>query len=279
MEEPTSATPEEDHSKTNKKLRRLKSWKKYAFEFVLLSTAVFMGFLAENFREELTEKQKVASLTKSFYLELLSDSTSLTSSLKDRLKKDTALYFLKNYVLDSSLENISSTYIKNYIIGVHSGPRFQPADVALEQLKGYGAISYFKSMELQELTGNLSISIELIRQRNDLEIDFAKSYLIPFIITYNDQTFFARISSDHGIPFSELTNQEILVQLDKGNSKVPFLINTPSTFPRKDIYNMIWQYRNILQSSNAVYLRYRNHNRRLQELLRKGYPEIDEKGE
>jgi len=230
-----------------------------------------MGFFVENFREELSDKQAATELAKKFYVELLNDSISLQNILEKRYQKDTALYHLKNYVLDSSLENVSNSYIRNYIIGIHTGWRFQPTVVILDKLKNSGSLQYFKSKKVQELTGDLSASIELIKQRHDFELEFAKDYLIPFIVTHNDQAFFARVSNSIPLPFRELSNGQIIKKVDSGNVTVAYEINNLSTFKRQDVYNMLWQYRNVLMSSNYLYVEYQEQNHTLLKLLRKEY--------
>ncbi|MFN9862267.1 MAG: hypothetical protein ACK55U_02550 [Bacteroidota bacterium] len=35
-----------------------KNWRKYTFEFLLLFLAVFLGFVADNIREEYSERQQ-----------------------------------------------------------------------------------------------------------------------------------------------------------------------------------------------------------------------------
>jgi len=264
---------EQEHSEiADKRASRLpKSWRVYLFEFVLLTMAVFLGFLVDNFREELAEKQQAEELAQSYYGELLADSISLQQTLEARYRKDTALYHLKNYVLDSSLEKASMSYVRNYVLGVQTTDRFQPTDVILEQLKNSGSLRYFKSKKLQQLTGNLSTTISVIRQRNTLEIEFALIFLIPFVIASNDQEFFGRVPQNKSLPFRELSNREIIELIDSDSINISYHINNPTNFKRKDVYNMLWQYRNILAGTTYAYTNYTRLNKELLEALRKEY--------
>jgi len=264
-----NAEPEEPVVERKKPVA--KSWRTYAFEFSLLFTAVFLGFLADNLREVQAEKQQAEELAHSYYRELREDSVTLQTVLASRFRKDTALFRLKNYVLDSNLERVSREYIRNYIIGIHTASRFQPTDVILEQLKNSGSLRYFKSSELQQLTGNLSTSIALVRQRNDFELEFALNYLIPFVVEHNDQTFFGRVNPKEQIPFSEPDQGVLLKILEEDPESVTYRINNLSSFKRQDVYNMLWQYRNLLFTTTRIYSRHAALNAQLLAALRKEY--------
>lgn len=70
---------------TNRK-SRLKRWRKYFFEFILIFLAVFLGFLADNIREEYFERQQAVQLARSFYEELKNDSIAATLRVERRIK-------------------------------------------------------------------------------------------------------------------------------------------------------------------------------------------------
>src|SRR5882757_8112523 len=90
---------------------KIKNWRGYLFEFILLFLAVFLGFLAENFRQKIGEREQAEELAHNFYDELLADSTAIRWYIDARFTKDTALIALKNYVLDSNLEKVSKTFV------------------------------------------------------------------------------------------------------------------------------------------------------------------------
>lgn len=248
-----------------RKLRLSKSWKTYLFEFVTLTFAVFMGFVAENLREEMAEKRQTVELAQNLYDELLADSIEVDRILTGRDRMIDALLELKDYVRDSSLTNVSKGFIKNYFSGIHYGSRFQPTDVVLEQLKNSGSLRYFKSKELQQLTRDLGGSISRVRERVHIELEYGYDFIIPFAVKHIDWEYVVGISNDKPIPLSELFT------LIDNDTSLRFEINNVTEFKRKDVINMILVFRNLNKAGYSACRRYRELNHKLLAELRKEY--------
>src|SRR5690242_12039142 len=60
------------HEPTHKK-----KWTEYLLEFFMLFLAIFLGFLAENFREHVAEKNRAKNLTSALIRDLGKDTTEL----------------------------------------------------------------------------------------------------------------------------------------------------------------------------------------------------------
>lgn len=247
----------------NKKLVLSKSWQKYLLEFFVIAIAVFMGSLAENFREVQAEKRLTAELAQQFYDELLADSVEVQYNIEARLHMDTALHALVNYVRDSSLSNIGPSFIKNLYGGVLYSHRFQPTDVILQQLKSSGTLHHFNSRELQELTRNIGSVIDQVNARTAVELEFGQNYVIPFNIRHLDQECIVRLG------FGALSLEEIYAKID--SEKVVFQINNLEGFKRTDVINMILVYRNLVVSGASRYRAYKRLNEKLLAQLRKEY--------
>lgn len=85
-----------------------KKWREYFLEFFMLFAAVSLGFLAENYREELNEKESAQELLDSFIHDVQANAVFLDSLLAMNhnaiLKNDSALLYLmesKEIELDS----------------------------------------------------------------------------------------------------------------------------------------------------------------------------------
>jgi hypothetical protein len=244
-----------------------KSWRGYLFEFILLFMAVFLGFLAENYRENISEKQQAEELAHNFYDELLADSVAIQWYINARYKKDSALIALKNYALDSSLEKVSRSYVRNYYVGLFWNSQFEPTDVLLEQLKNSGSLSYFKSKELQRLTGNLSECIARMRKADASDADFVQNQILPFHIEHGDQKFYDKITHDGALTYGNFTY--ILL---KDSARIDYQINDLAGFSRKKFNNMVGLYRFRLKvSTSHHYLNYEDINKQLLAELRKEY--------
>jgi len=248
-------------------IHQIKSWRGYLFEFILLFLAVFLGFVAENFRQTINEREQAEELAHNFYDELLEDSTAIRWYIDARFMKDTALIKLKNYVLDSGLERVSKGFVKNYYTGLFLNSRFEPTDVRLEQLKNSGSLVYFKSQELQRLTGSLSECIARMRQFDTYDAEYLQDQIFPFHIEHGDQAFVDRITKDGEINFGDM-----LGILSTNTVKIDYHINNLPNFSRRKFNNVIGLYRSRLKMVTFHhYLRYEDINKRLLALLRKEY--------
>ena len=76
-----------------------KKWGEYLLEFLMLFLAVFLGFLAENQREHMVEKNRAKEYAKNFLIDLKNDTTELNNTI----------FFEKNtrLMIDSLVQCIS----------------------------------------------------------------------------------------------------------------------------------------------------------------------------
>ncbi len=246
-----------------------KNWKPYFWEFLMLFLAVFCGFLAEYQLEHKIERDRAKELAASFYNELRNDSAVLKNIQNFRLRKYTALKYLQSYFQDSSLTNCSNTFTIELLYGYYtfSPSFFEPGDAILEQLKNSGSLRYFKSRELQKLTGDLSVAIANLRKRNAFEEVFYRDYIWPFLVQYNDTKWYESIvnrSNEFFVTF--------LKEYEKTGGDVQFHFDKPEIFDRKKATNTTSIYKIILKGTgDSQYRIYSSLNSKLQEALRKEY--------
>jgi hypothetical protein len=225
----------------------LEGVKKYLFEFVLLFFAVFLGFLADNYREQYSERQQAIELAKSFYEELKNDSVAVATKVEGRIKKEKAIEYMVAFFKDSSLTRSSKKLSINFLWAttVRTPIIFTPRTVVLEQLKSSGAIRYFKSKELQKLVGDLSVAIDYIIERQKLEASVYYEYIEPIMIKHMDYDFQYKLFSD-GI-FDRLD------QFEKTNEYIPFHLSKPETINRNDMVNILGYYHtNNIKSTRLI---------------------------
>ena len=246
-----------------------KPWKEYLLEGLMIFIAVTMGFFAESLREHITERNSAAELAGSFYAELKRDSVSVQTVQERRLKRDSSLSYLRKYFRDSSITNCSKKFTVNFIYGleVFSPYVFEPKDGILNQLKNSGSLRYFKNIELQRLTGDLSGAITNIRTRNEYESNYLDLHLLPFLIKHNDMDFFDKVGSRYNL-YLFTTAQ----QYEKSKDVVPFHFNKPGDFDKTESINMLGSYQMICYGSSVrQYADYQKLNAQLLQALRKEY--------
>ncbi|MBD0332171.1 MAG: hypothetical protein ICV66_05910 [Chitinophagaceae bacterium] len=116
-----------------------KQFKHYLFEFLMLFLAVFLGFLAENFREHQVEKERGKQYIESFYEDLKRDTARIYSS--SIRFDDTKINTLENLnaCYDTVSKNMQATPCLLDIIKVSAINRpFKWTDRTLNQLANAG---------------------------------------------------------------------------------------------------------------------------------------------
>lgn len=225
----------------------LQNWKKYLFEFLLIFLAVFLGFLADNLREEYSEQQQANELARSFYEELLHDSVVVAEKVKGRIKKEQAIEYMIAFFRDSSLTTSNKALAINFewATTVRTPTLFTPRTVVLEQLKGSGALRYFKSKELQNLVGDLSVAIDYIMSRQATEAQVYHQYIEPIVVNHMDFEFQKQLFST-GI-FDRLALYEI------SDEYIPFTLSQPEKVNRQAYINLLGYYHtNTIKSTRLI---------------------------
>lgn len=245
----------------------LKDGKKYAFEFIMIFFAVFLGFLAENARENYADTQHANELAISFYQELYNDSLTVASKVEGRLKKEQAILYMVDFFRDSSLTSSSKSLSLNFVwaITARTPIIFTPRTVVLEQIRSSGALRYFKNNKLQTLIGDLSVAIDYIKARQDYENNIFQTYMEPLMAKHMDYAFQFKLF-ERGI-FDRLAEYE------QSNEYIPFHLSQTDKVDRVSIMNALSYYHtNGLKSTRLIpFKQYIEANAALLAELRKEF--------
>ena len=253
------------HSHTSRK-----RWSHYFWEFLMLFLAVFCGFLAEYQLEHKIEKDRARELAVSFYEELKDDSTEMQRVMQNRLRKDSAIMYLYDYFQDSNIKILPKIFGYNYAMAfmVNSPIIFEPRGAILEQLKSSGSLRYFKSQELQKLTGAISVAIAHLKARHEVEADFSRDRVSHIFDRHNDHQWLKRIRGN---------GEEKLVRNLENyykNDSLNFLfhLGNPEQFNKNETMNMLQMLLLTIQTTRInQYERYEEKNHMLLRELRKQY--------
>jgi len=147
LEEGTGSENEKDLS--NKEVintPKKKNWKSYFKEFLMLFLAVFCGFLAENYRGNMVEKQQEKQFVQSYIEDLKSDTASIRIALDFRK--------MKMVQMDSLMLMINTQTIKGHENGFYYFGRnlvrsvwFQSNDKTITQLKNSGSLRLIRNVQ------------------------------------------------------------------------------------------------------------------------------------
>ena len=246
-----------------------KRWTHYLWEFLMLFLAVFCGFLAEYQLEHKIEKDRASELAKSFYDELKGDSSEIQRIIKVRLRKDSAIMYLYDYFQDSSMKNFPKAFSINYAYAfmVNSPIIFEPRGSILEQLKNSGSLRYFKSKELQKLTGELLVAIANLKARQEAEQDYIKDPVEIFMNKHNDHQWLKKLRGD-----GEKLLRENLKEYEQDSVEYSYHLNNTEQLNKNELLNMLQTFLLMIQTTRInQYQVYVKTNHMLLDELRKQY--------
>lgn len=250
-----------------------RNWTSYLKEFLMLFLAVFAGFMAENYRDKLTEEAWAKDLAINLYEELKADSAIVVIKTENRIKQEKALQELMLYFEDSSLTDVSKRFAVNFSYGIsfRTPSLFEPRTVILDQLKNSGSLRYFKNRELQKLIGDLSVAIYNINDRQRLETDVRKEYINPLMVLHYDYDFHRMLIKD------SVTNVTAVARYEASDEIIPFEFKSLEKFDKQGTINALGIYgMNALSSTRSVHFQaYKELNSELLKLLRKEYNIVD----
>jgi len=232
----------------------------------MLFLAVFCGFLAENLREHYVENERAEELAKNLYNEIKTDSINIQQKIAIRkIKENECAYFI-SYVKDSSLITLSDRFYPAFSWAfIVQQFLFEPNDGILNQLRNSGELRYFKSPELQEAVGKLSVAIANIRNRHEREYSYMEVYIRPFSLKYFDFNWYEVLVQQGNSDLYTVLNQKV-------NASVKGKIPNLDKFNRKEAENLAYYYLLILRGTRITpYTEYTTINHELLKILRKEY--------
>src|SRR5579875_1717526 len=128
-----------------------KKWNEYLLEFLMLFLAVFLGFLAENFREAQVEKERGKKYIESFYEDPKADTSRMSFYTDFDDEKLIPLGNLNN-CYDTVLKNKAATSCLLDLIKISAVNRpFKITDRTLNQLSNAGGFRLLKDADADSI--------------------------------------------------------------------------------------------------------------------------------
>jgi len=137
---------------------------KYAFEFVILFLAVFMGFIAENYRENLADEARETNYIKNMVRDLKGDK-KIISQLIEKNKK--MIIAIDTFV---KIRNLNFTHIKNtdlfydlfLEINMWSVGIYTPNEITISQIKATGGFNIVRP-KISDLISEFDIKTQHLK--------------------------------------------------------------------------------------------------------------------
>jgi hypothetical protein len=193
---------------------KAKPWKEYLIEGLMIFIAVMMGFIAENIREDITNREHVHQLTAQLVRDLKVDIAELDTIHNFQaliLKKNDTLFTL----LQQPLAKADTKKIQRLIENSHSMYPFHPSLGAIAAIKNEMHLKQLANAEMISYIARYEGHIELIKTVQDISLQYQRLYLDPFLRTHFKPANMAAAFNHSPIPDAQMRNlkQEDLTQL------------------------------------------------------------------
>ena len=231
----------------------------YLFEFLMLFIAVFCGFVAENWREHITERKHADAYAQQLIQEIGPDTTKINIALRYMNGKeksvDSLLYYLKLNV-PLRWKNIYFTVAD---LDVYKLPDFHKA--AFDQIKNSGSLRYF-STEITNAIQEYTNSMDLVESYQNYIRRFFDDRLSPFLAKNFDReiNYYTKKSDFNRLSFDRLW--------EKGAQPSQFLSGEKNA--EIEFKNLLYEIKEAAKIRNA-YTQYKESGKNLAGIIKKEY--------
>lgn len=149
-------------------LKLLKNWKRYILEFLMLFLAVFLGFLADGYREKLTEKSREKKYIISLIQDVESDIAHLDQIISNNTFRKSYLDSLSRSCFAFNKQDSSLMQLHFYYPMVLQRPDFFiPNDLTMLQLKNAGGMRLIKNDQVVKAILQYDLQKSLARNQQE----------------------------------------------------------------------------------------------------------------
>jgi hypothetical protein len=234
-----------------------KKFKEYFLEFIMIFLAVTLGFIAENLRQTIEDREKGKEFAKSLYDDLKTDSAVLNYMIEFHQWK---LNKIDSFILLMELPEFEDHAPALYYYQAHMDLQltFNPTDITGQQLRNSGGFRYFKNPEIYKAISSYYNYVNLYRDREK-----ERKVIFPNSLT------------------AKLFRPDVLINLERITPDIRNSILQPPLYVKligadKQAINEYLLYAGNLKTATALYYFFLNGQIKLQlyhlmDILRKEY--------
>ena len=202
-----------------------KHWKEYLLEGLMIFIAVMLGFIAENIRENINNREHIRELTAQLVRELKSDIIQLNSIYQGEEKIRNANDSLIR-LSQQPMSRENNEHIVRLVYVSHSLWLFHPSSGAIAAIKNELHLKQFSSSEIISYISEYERKIELLHTVQDITLQYQRSFIDPFLLRHLTPGNLDAAFKQLPLPDPEMRNlsQEDITQL--GTDMVLVRINT-----------------------------------------------------
>ena len=160
-----------------------KPWKEYLLEGLMIFIAVFLGFIAENVREAITDNQHVRELTSQLVRDLKVDTAQLNEIYNGETEilkaNDTLIEILKQPVKKEDIGKI-----EKLVVASHDRWLFHPSAGAITAIKNELHLKQFSSSRIIGYIAEYEKHTTRLYAVQDITEQYQRSFIDPFLLQH-----------------------------------------------------------------------------------------------
>jgi hypothetical protein len=157
-----------------------KPWKEYLLEGLMIFIAVMLGFIAENIREDIVNREHAHELTSQLVADLQADTARLNNVIEAQTQireaNDSLITLLKQPLATADL-----VQVQRLIIASHNLWTFHPAGGAIAAIKNELHLKQFAHSQLISHIADYESSIDLLHTVQDIYLQYQHNMLDAFL--------------------------------------------------------------------------------------------------
>jgi len=160
-----------------------KPWKEYLLEGLMIFVAVTLGFIAENVRENINNREHVRELT----AQLLQDLKSDTLLLNKIYQEESEIFHANDTLIALSQEpsnQINIKHLMQLVVISHSMWPFHPSSGAITAIKNELHLKQFSSSKIIGYISDYESHIELLHTEQGITLQYQRSFIDPFLLSH-----------------------------------------------------------------------------------------------
>jgi len=127
-------------------MSNVKNWKGYLLDFIMLFLAISLGFLADNFREKFSDRNKEREYIQSMIEDVEEDGINIKNAISVNTQRIQYLDSLLNKCFNYKGTNVEKMKLNQFFSQVLVHPEFiAPTELTMQQLKNAGGMRLIKS--------------------------------------------------------------------------------------------------------------------------------------
>lgn len=153
---------------------RRKKFKEYLLEFLMIFLAVTMGFIAENVREGIGDREKERHYVEGLVNNLKDDTATFASTIAENMEKADSLQTLILLSRKSLTDTAVRKALYHYISWASHYSLFKSNDATMMQLKNSDGFRYIRRDHVADSIANYDNEVKIIYSSEELYIKAAQ---------------------------------------------------------------------------------------------------------